>query len=79
MMINGSQNMKVTGALFVILEDHCGPPFFVCHCLDVTNKKKGVRISPCTNFFTMFIFHVRTLEFQFRTRVISQNAFIFTF
>ena len=30
--------------------------FFVCHRLDVTNKKKGVRISPCTNFFTMFIF-----------------------
>ena len=40
-------------------------------------KSKGIRISPCTNFLQCLFLHIRTFEFQFRTRVISQNACFF--
>ena len=53
--------------------------FFVCLPSPRCHKQKGVRISPCTNFLQCLFLHVRTLQIQFRKRVISQNACIFTF
>ena len=66
---------KLIGALLVILEDRRGPPFF----LDII-KKKSKGIYPFVLiYFPMLILHVRTLEIECRTRVISQNACIFMF
>ena len=54
-----TKTMKLIGALLVILEDRRGPPFFVCHRLDVKNKQKskGIRISLYTNSFCNFNFY----------------------
>ena len=52
------KRIKLIRALLVILEDRRGPPFFVCHRLDVINKKKvRVYVYPFLRIhFAMLIF-----------------------
>ena len=68
-------------ALFVILEDHCGPPFClfaIASMLQTKKKAVGYTYIPLHEFFLQCLFlYVRTLQIQFRKRVISKNACIF--
>ena len=71
---------KLIGALLLILEDRCGPTFFLRHRVDSIKKKSESVHIPLNKFIFQCLFlHVRTLEIELRTRVISQNACIFTF